>query len=124
MKFLSKHKIFNRYLAMIILLALLLAAGSFWVLYNTLESHADTTATLLPTADGNSETDNAKDEGNVACDTTDCYDSVDETSGASCTTLPSDGDTTLVKITNSSGDFQDFDIDESSVSNNYSVTSV
>lgn len=78
------------------------------------------TIELRPAADGAVEQWN--DESAAACSSTDCFDSVDETSGDTCTTTPSDGDTTKISIA-TLATAQQFDLDESSIPDGSTATS-
>lgn len=82
---------------------------------------ADTTSTLRPTADGNDDSGDWKNAGGASCNTTDCYLEVDESSGGSCTN--SDGDASYIEA-KPAGASLTFDIDESSVPNNATITAI
>ncbi len=84
---------------------------------------ADTTAGLRPTADGG---DDSADWGNTLnetpCNATNCYTGVDELSGSKCTNS-SDGDVSYI-ISSINEASQTFDIDESSIPDNSTVTQI
>lgn len=82
---------------------------------------ADTTEVLRPIADGNEDSSFWETSSSFACDAVDCYEEVDEASGASCTN--SDGDTSYV-VNNASSVSQTFDINESSIPNGATVTQI
>jgi hypothetical protein len=82
---------------------------------------ADTTSTLRPTADGGDDSADWSNTGGTACNATDCYLEVDESSGASCTN--SDGDTSYVESSTNAAN-QTFDIDESSIPDNATITQI
>lgn len=97
-----------------------LLAGLTLTLAFALLLWADVTGDLRPIADGAS--DAGWTLGTVNCSTADCWTEVDDASGASCTTTPSDGDTTYISTTTAS-QRQTFDIDEASIPNGSTVTS-
>ena len=82
---------------------------------------ADTTLILLPIADGGNDSALWENIANTACDTADCYLEIDESSGSSCTN--SDGDTSYIS-SNKGGESQTFDIDESSIPDNSTITQI
>lgn len=84
---------------------------------------ADVTATLRPISDGGNDSVNWKHTNTDPCDDTgvNCYTQVNESSGAFCTN--SDGDTSYVE-SNTTGAQQTFDIDESSIPNNSTITQI
>lgn len=82
---------------------------------------ADTTSTLRPSADGGDDGADWKNTGGTACNATDCYIEVDESSGSSCTN--SDGDTSYIEV-KPSGASITFDIDESSIPNNSTISAI
>ncbi len=83
---------------------------------------ADTTADLLPVADGGNDSASWKNEVGAACNATNCYTSVADTSGASC--VNSDGDTTYIISVNTVNSNQTFDLNESSIPDNSTITQV
>jgi len=101
----------SRLSKLLILIALFLPIGLF----------ADTTSTLRPTADGGEDSANWEDADKNACSTNDCYTEVDESSGSSCTN--SDGDTTYL-ASSTSGAAQTFDINESSIADDSTITAI
>ncbi len=99
-------------------LALAVAAALFPPFRNV---SADTTAVLRPTADGGEDSASWKNTAGTTCNSTDCYTQVNESSGSTCTN--SDGDTSY--ITNSTNNVtQTFDIDESSIPDSATITSI
>jgi len=86
-------------------------------------AYADTTGTLRPTADGGNETGQWKNTSGNECSGggVDCYTEVDESSGSSCTN--SDGDTSYLEGVNN-GANQTFDISESSITNDSTITAL
>jgi len=95
----------------LILSLLFLAVGVF----------ANTTATLRPIADGGDDSADWEDSNRDACNTLNCYLEVDETSGSSCSN--SDGDTSFIEGT-VNGTSQTFDLDESSIPDNSTITAI
>lgn len=85
----------------------------------TLLLWADTTGDLRATADGGQ---NLWDDAALTnCGSTDCFDDVDESSGTSCSTTPSNGDTDYI-VTAANAEDQSFDLDESSIPDGVTVT--
>jgi hypothetical protein len=82
---------------------------------------AATTSTLSPTADGTDDSASWFNIGDTACNTTDCYTEVDETSGGTCTN--SDGDTSYI-YSDGTNVSQTFDIDESSITDGYTISAI
>jgi len=99
----------------------LVIAAFVMVLLPSILVRADTTSTLRPTADGGDDSADWDNTGGTACNATDCYTEVDESSGASCTN--SDGDTTYI-VTSTNGADQTFNIDLSSITNNSTITQI
>jgi len=98
-------------------LLILLIAG--WLLSSAIL--ADTTAFLRPTADGTDDSADWENSSATACNATDCYIEVDESSGVECAN--SDGDTSYI-LSQVNGASQTFDIDESSIPNNSIITQI
>lgn len=82
---------------------------------------ADVTGDLRPIADGT--TNQGDNTGGTACSTAECSLEVDETSGASCSTTPADGDTTYARV-NAANEIQTFDLPESSIAAGSTVTQI
>jgi hypothetical protein len=83
--------------------------------------YASTTSTLMPTADGGDDSGTWANKTPTACNATNCYLSVNESSGSSCTN--SDGDGSYI-MDNNNGSLQTFDIDESSIPDNSTITNI
>ncbi|MBI2062965.1 MAG: hypothetical protein HYT61_01850, partial [Candidatus Yanofskybacteria bacterium] len=82
---------------------------------------ADITSTLRPTADGGDDSANWLNTGGTACNATDCYLEVDESSGSSCT--DSDGDTSFIE-SSTEGANQTFDVNISSIPDGATISQV
>lgn len=82
---------------------------------------ADTTSTLRPIADGTDDSASWTNTAGTTCNGADCSLEVDESSGASCTN--SDGDTSFIEGS-TNGASQTFDIDESSIPNDATITQI
>jgi len=76
---------------------------------------ADTTDTLLPTADGEEDSADWSDTGGSACNDADCYTEVDE---GTC-----DNDTSYIENSKKNKK-QSFDIDESSIPDDSTITQI
>jgi hypothetical protein len=83
-------------------------------------ARADSATNLRPAADGGTE--QWQNEAGTACSSATCYTEVNESSGANCTTTP--GDSTDNQSTTTNNSIQQYDIDESSIPVNATVTSV
>ncbi|MBI2058084.1 MAG: hypothetical protein HYT63_03865 [Candidatus Yanofskybacteria bacterium] len=83
--------------------------------------NADTTSTLRPVADGGNDSASWTNTGGTACNATDCYLEVDESSGSSCT--DSDGDTSFIEAS-VNGANQTFDINLSSIPDGATISQV
>jgi len=83
--------------------------------------YADITSTLRPIADGGEDSSFWQNSIGSTCDAVDCYVEVYESSGSSCT--DSDGDTTYIS-SSGGGEAQTFDIDESSIPGNSTITQI
>lgn len=93
-------------------LLLLLAALLLW---------ADSVSDVRPSADGAVE--NWTNTGATSCGSTDCWDEVADTSGATCSSAASDGDTGFNSSGTTSGTVMQYDIDESGIPDNSTVQS-
>ena len=120
-----RKKIISRFRALITnhqslitLSILILLVGLLTPLLNV---QANTTGTLRPIADGGEDTAGWLTGGGVTCNTTDCYVKVYESSGSYCTN--SDGPTTYIKAS-TAGANQTFELDESSIPNDYIITAI
>ena len=98
-----------------LLIFALICVFAIWLL-------ADTTGDLRPIADGGTESGWDDGDANDCSTVSDCWEDVNDSSGGSCSTTPSDGDTTHI-VASSNGDEQTFDIDESSIPNGDTVES-
>ena len=112
-KFVDNSKL-TKILALISIVFAVLFIGVFVVF-------ADITSTLRPTADGGNDSASWDNTGGTACNATNCYTEVDESSGGSCTN--SDGDTSYIS-TGTNGANQTFDIDESGVPDDATITQI
>jgi len=92
-----------------------------WVFLSWPQVLADTTSVLRPTADGGNDSTTWENKAGSSCDTADCYLEVYESSGSSCTN--SDGNTTYINSSNG-GQAQTFDIDESGIPDNSTITQI
>ncbi|MDD5342579.1 MAG: fibronectin type III domain-containing protein [Patescibacteria group bacterium] len=100
---------------------LVLMTGFLIWAYNPQILSADDSVTLLPSADGTDDSANWTNTVPTACNSTDCFVEVDESSGATCTN--SDGDSSYI-VSSTNGANQTFDIDESSIPNNAVITQI
>ncbi|MBI4461464.1 MAG: hypothetical protein HY653_01015 [Acidobacteria bacterium] len=80
---------------------------------------ADTTGIIRPVGDGGTE--QWQNNAGTSCASATCYTEVNEASGANCSTLP--GDSTINHSTTTNGQVQTYDLDESSIPDNSTVTS-
>lgn len=84
---------------------------------------ADTTSILYPIVDGTNDSANWESStANTVCSGSSCYVDVDESTGTFCSNT-SDGDGTYVRSSNTT-DSQTFDINESSIPNNATITNI
>lgn len=77
-------------------------------------AHADTTSSLYPTADGSQDSVRWQNQSSTSCSSTTCYTSIDET-------VANDG-TDYIKNPSFEGFTMSFDIDESSIPDDSTVT--
>lgn len=94
---------------------------AFILLVGLSTAWAETTANLLPLADGTEDSSSWKTATGTACNGTNCSTQVNESSGASCSN--SDGDTSYVE-SNTNGAAQTFDVALSSIPDNATITQI
>lgn len=82
---------------------------------------ADTTTALRPIADGGNDSASWSNKAGTACNATNCYVEVYESSGGNCTN--SDGDTSYI-VGQVNGANQTFDLDITSVPDNATITGI
>lgn len=102
-------------IAVILGLFIAFLGGIRWV------SLADQTSSFLPIADGGDDGSNWQNTSGTGCDTTSCFTEVKETSGSSCSST-SDGDTTYIQSAANPQTPQTFDISESSIPDNSTIS--